>query len=80
LIAIEVAISSVHEKVNIEKDIQLARADFVIIGCKDEKVLSEVNAVIQGLDENLKCKARAFVLSRILSTDIEGLINEEKSQ
>lgn len=80
LAAIEVAITSVHEKENIERDINLARADFVLIGCKDEKVLNEINAMIQELGEELRSKARAFILSRILSIGIEDLFNEEKSQ
>ena len=73
LIAIEVAITSAHEKENIEKDINLAKADIVIIGCKDEKVLSEVNAIISELNDDLKGKVRAFILSRILSTELAQL-------
>jgi hypothetical protein len=77
LIAIEVAMSSAHEKENIEKDINFARADSVIIGCKDEKVLSEVNAIIRELAEELKSKARAFLLSKILSLNLGELVNEK---
>jgi hypothetical protein len=73
LIAVEVAISSAHEKANIEKDINLARADLVVVGCKDEKVLSEVNAIIWELSEELKSKARAFLLSKILSMSLGEL-------
>jgi very-short-patch-repair endonuclease len=75
LIAIEVAITSAHEKENIEKDINLARAGIVIIGCRDEKVLNEVNAIISELSGDLKIKARGFILSRILSMNIEDLVN-----
>jgi len=73
LIAIEVAMTSVHEKVNVEKDINLARADFVIIGCRDEKVLNEVNAITSELNDDLKGKVRAFILSRILNTELAQL-------
>jgi len=73
LIAIEVAMTSVHEKANIEKDINLAKADLVIIGCKDNKVLSEVNAIISELNDDLKGKVRAFILSRILNTELAQL-------
>ena len=76
LIAIEVAMTSAHEKENIEKDINLARAGIVIIGCRDEKVLSEVNSIIQELDEQLKNKARPFILSKILSLSLEGLVKQ----
>jgi len=76
LIAVEVAISSAHEKENIEKDVNLARADLVVIGCRDEKILSEVNSIIQGLDENLRIKARAFMLSKILGMNAEELVKQ----
>lgn len=74
LIAIEVAMTSAHEKENIEKDINLARTDFVIIGCRDEKVLQEVNAIIGGLSEELKSRARVLLLSKILGLNLEELI------
>lgn len=77
LIAIEVAITSAHEKINIEKDIQLARADVVVIGCRDIKVLDEVNAIIKELSEDLRIKVRAFLLSKILSMDLEDMANEK---
>lgn len=80
LVAIEVAITSAHEKANIEKDINLARADLVVVGCKDEKVLNEVNAIIRELGEELKNKARAFLLSKILSISLEELVNEKAQQ
>ncbi len=76
LIAIEVAMTSVHEKENIEKDINLARADLVIIGCKDNKVLVEVNAIMSELNDDLKGKVRAFILSRILNMGFEELIRQ----
>jgi very-short-patch-repair endonuclease len=76
LVAIEVAMTSAHEQANIEKDVQLARADLVIVGCKDEKILQEVNAVIQGLDAELKNRAKAFLLSKILSMNLEELMRQ----
>ena len=76
LIAIEVAMTSVHEKENIEKDVNLAKSDIVIIGCRDNKVLNEVNAIISELNDDLKGKVRAFILSRILSMDLEELIRQ----
>jgi hypothetical protein len=74
LIAIEVAMTSAHEKANIEKDIGMAKAGLVIIGCKDGKVMDEVNAIIGELSEDLKSKARAFILSRILGAGIVELV------
>lgn len=77
LIAVEVAMTSAHEKANIEKDIGMAKADLVIIGCKDEKVLGEVDSIIQELGEGFKGKARAFILSKILAMKIEEVLNEK---
>lgn len=77
LIAIEVAITSAHEKANIEKDIGMAKAGLVIIGCKDEKVLNEVTAIIGELNGELKSKPRAFILSKILGLRIEEVLNEK---
>lgn len=74
LIAIEVAMTSAHEKANIEKDIGMAKAGLVIIGCKDGKVMDEVNAIIGELSEDLKSKARAFILSRILGMNVDEIL------
>jgi very-short-patch-repair endonuclease len=73
LIAIEVAMTSAHEKENIEKDIGMAKAGLVIIGCKDEKVLNEVTAIIGEFGEELNRKARAFILSRISGMNVEEI-------
>ncbi|MFH0831975.1 MAG: hypothetical protein V1886_03890, partial [archaeon] len=74
LIAIEVAITSAHEKANIEKDLQMARADLVIIGCKDNKVLDEVNAIIKELNGDFRIKVKAIVLSKVLNSELEKLV------
>ncbi len=74
LIAIEVAMTSAHEKANIEKDIGMAKAGLVIIGCKDAKVLDEVNAIIGELGDDLKSKVKAFLLSRILGMNVEEIL------
>lgn len=77
LIALEVAMTSAHEKANIEKDIGMAKADLVIIGCKDGKVLDEVNAIIGELGDDLKRKARAVILSKVLGMNVEEVLNEK---
>lgn len=75
LIAIEVAMTSANEKANIEKDINPARADFVLVACRDKKVLQEVEAIIKELSEDLKSRTRAFLLSKILILNLEELTN-----
>jgi hypothetical protein len=74
LIAIEVAMTSAHEKANIEKDIGMAKAGLVIIGCKDGKVLDEVNAIIGELSEDFRIKVKVILLSKILSSELEKLV------
>ncbi len=74
LIAVEVAMTSAHERENIEKDVQMARADLVIIGCKDNKVLDEVNAIIKELGEDFRIKVKATLLSKVLNSDLEKLV------
>ncbi|MFH1014442.1 MAG: hypothetical protein V1762_00745 [Nitrospirota bacterium] len=80
LIAIEVAMTSIHEKENTEKDINLARADFVIIACKDKKVKEEVMQIITGLPEEMRHKTTVLLLSEILKKDFDELINQNKNQ
>jgi hypothetical protein len=74
LIAIEVAMTSAHENANIEKDIEMAKAGLVIIGCKDAKVLDEVNAIINEQGEEVRLMVKAFVLSRILGMNVEEIL------
>lgn len=76
LIALEVAISSAHEKANIEKDIGMAKAELVVIGCKNQIVLDEVNSIIHELDEGLKGRVKAFILSKILAVEIKEVLSE----
>jgi len=74
LIAIEIAMTSAHEKENINKDINLAHTDMVIIACKDEKVLKEVKTIINELDELARLKTKALLLSRIINISLEELL------
>ncbi|MDD2731312.1 MAG: hypothetical protein PHW33_04305 [Candidatus Portnoybacteria bacterium] len=73
LVAIEVAMTSAHEKANIEKDIGMAKAGLVVIGCKDAKVLDEVNAIIKEMSEEVRLMVKTFMLSRVLSMGIEEI-------
>jgi very-short-patch-repair endonuclease len=74
LIAIEVAVTSVHERENIEKDIYRAKADFVIIACKNEKVLNEIKDILSNIDDDLKTKAKTCLVSEILNQEPEEFI------
>ena len=67
LIAIEVAMTPANEQANLEKDIDLAKADFVIVACKDAKVLEKVRAIIQKLPETYSKKSTAILIQEMLS-------------
>ena len=71
LIAIEVAMTSVNEKVNIEKDFTIAKADKVIVGCKDSKVMDEVKIIVSELEEGMRQKTKVMLLSEILKAGKE---------
>lgn len=74
LIAIEVAMTSVNEKVNVEKDFNLAKADKVIVGCRDLKVLEEVKQIVSGMAEGIRQKVTVMLLSEILKNSLENLL------
>ena len=69
LIAVEVAMTATHEKVNIEKDIHDAKADFVIVACRDEKVKSAVEKKIAGLSDELKSGVKVCLMGEVLRED-----------
>jgi len=66
LIGLEVALTSVHEKTNLEKDFALCGCDYVIIGCKNDKVLNEVKKTVQALSEEESEKVKACLLHELL--------------
>lgn len=74
LLCIEVAMTSVHERVNIEKDFNLAKADFVIVACKDKKVLKAVQNITIELPELSQIKTEVCLVSELLSRDVDEYI------
>lgn len=74
LLAIEVAMTAEHEKANLLRDVEIAKASIVITGCKDEKVREEVIKEIAGLPEEVRQKARVYLLREILENSMEQLI------
>jgi len=77
LVAVEIAMTSVNERINVEKDLNQAGADFVIIGCKDFKVLEEVKQNLSGINENMRNKTTLCLLSEILKKDLCQIVNGE---
>lgn len=76
LITIEVAMTSVNEKVNVEKDFNLAKADKVIVACKDSKVLEEVKQIISEMVEGVRQKTAVYLFSEILKKDLRDLFQD----
>lgn len=66
LIGMEVALTSVHEKTNLEKDFALCGCDYVIIGCKNDKVLKEVKKTAQALNEERRKRVAVCLLHELL--------------
>lgn len=68
IIAIEIAITSEHEKENISKDIE-AGCYFVIIACKNDKIKEEVEKIME--QHEYKNKIRVCLASDLLKDSFE---------
>lgn len=78
LIAVEVAMTSTHEAVNIEKDIMNAKADLVVTACKDEKVLNEVRKKISGLSSEMQKKVKICEVRDVLRAEsLEEIVSTQ---
>lgn len=75
LIAVEVAMTPDHEKVNIEKDLLKGGVDLVIIGCKNRPALDKVSRIINGLPEEVATRAKAYLLSEILKMEPNQILH-----
>jgi len=75
LLAIEVAMTSVHEQENIEKDITLAKADFVIVTCINDKILKEVRNIVSKLPKHMKNNTETCLISELLKKSPDEIIN-----
>jgi energy-coupling factor transporter ATP-binding protein EcfA2 len=76
LIAIEVAMTAVHEKANIEKDLSKAKAFYVIVACLDEKVFKKVGEIVSKLPEETKEKTRICLVSKLLNENPDEFIED----
>ncbi|MEO0075361.1 MAG: hypothetical protein ABIK31_04540 [candidate division WOR-3 bacterium] len=65
IIGIEVALTSVNEAINIQKNIE-AGCDFVIIACKNNKILEEVEQIKNNLEQSKKNKVGICLLNKLL--------------
>lgn len=78
LIAFELAMNASHERVNLEKDVQMAHAHRVIIGCKDEKVKEQVLKEIASLPDEIRSRAVVCRISQVFKLKLEELIKKEE--
>ncbi|MHB9141991.1 MAG: hypothetical protein ACYC25_08970, partial [Paludibacter sp.] len=74
LIAIEIAMTSVHEKDNIEKDYSLAKASRIITACINEKVMKEVQDILQDMEKNMRNNTEVILISELLKENPDELI------
>jgi very-short-patch-repair endonuclease len=74
LICIEVAMTSVHERENIEKDFLLAKADSVIIACINDKVQKEIEDILIEIPEQIRNKTEVMLISELLKKNPEELL------
>jgi chromosome segregation and condensation protein ScpB len=75
-ICFEIQVSPFNIKENIEKDIFMAKADFVIIVSNDKTIQSKANALIKDLPEEIQKRTQNYLLSEILTQDPDELITK----
>jgi hypothetical protein len=75
LIAIEVAITQVHERENIERDFAKAKAGFVLVACKDKKVLKHVQKIVSDMPQKITQRTCVWLISDLLNTHPKEFIN-----
>ena len=76
LLAIEVAMTASNEKNNIEKDILKAKANFVIVACKDRKVQGQVEKIVSEMSEEFYNKTKIYLIGDLLKSDPEKVVEE----
>ncbi len=76
LIALEVAMTSVNERVNIEKDIGIAKANYVVVACKDNKVQGQVKNMFKDLPEAFKKKTKICLIGELFKADPVEFVDE----
>lgn len=75
LICIEVAMTAVHEKENIEKDVSCAKAHAVVITCLTEKVRGEVQESIHDIHNEIKQRVTIMLIPELLKMKSEEFLN-----
>ena len=76
LYAIEIELTPNHIKENITKDIENAKCDFVIVACKDDKVLRKAKSIIDDLPKSLKTKTHVLKISELLKKSDDEIIKK----
>jgi len=71
-LAIEIAMTSDHEKVNIEKDIEAGAAK-VFVACRDKSVLENVIKDIEELSENTRSKVKLCLVHQLVG-EVEAFL------
>jgi DNA-binding MarR family transcriptional regulator len=77
MIAIEIAMTSDHEKVNIEKDIEAGAAK-VFVACRDKSVLENVAKVLKELSEDTRSKVSLCLVHQLVG-EVEAFLKISRS-
>lgn len=74
LYAIEIELTSSHIKENIIKDIEMAKCDFVIVACKDGKVMQKAKSMISDLPNEMKTRTELFKTTELLKARADEIL------
>ena len=75
LVCFEIAMTSVHEKNNIEKDFSLAKADYVVVACLNEKVHREVMEIIAQQPDKIRSHTKTYLIQDLLKSEPKEFIS-----
>ena len=73
LLAIEIALTSTHERQNAERDLKEARCDWLVIACRDRRVLQGVETSLLDLHASLKERTRLCLLTQLMKWSLDEL-------
>jgi len=76
VLAIEIEMSSANIAQNIKKDINDAKALFVIVACKNEKVKNQAEKIVADLPKELSSRTEICLIGDFLKRDIKEVANK----
>ena len=74
LIAIECELSTANINENIDRDFNLAEADFLYIACLDKKIMTRAKEIVDGFPDEIQIKTQILLISDLLKKEPDELI------